>query len=62
MSNAHTFIEDFNPFTDDVADFLGHLRDETCLLAQADHPVDEAGTAAGGEQDERTLHFVILAA
>lgn len=20
MSNAHTFIEDFNPFTDDVAD------------------------------------------
>ena len=28
MSNAHTFIEDFNPFTDDVADFLLRCRDE----------------------------------
>lgn len=28
MSNAHTFIEDFNPFTDDVADFLLRCRNE----------------------------------
>lgn len=28
MSDAHTFIEDFNPFNDDVADFLLRCRNE----------------------------------
>lgn len=69
MKNAHTFIEDFNPFKDDIIGFLAACRDvydecygkwEQTSYLDTDDPYIEVDIRTGGWSDNEAVVEAML--